>query len=175
MATSNITTLNVYNIPSPINLTCELSLTNSPLKVIVDAKYYSVLISVSNCYLLESGYVQSTFGFMNGKSIRLHKFIMILEGKLVEGLNIDHIDRNKLNNCSFNLRMVTTKENSHNRGKRQGCSSEYVGVSWSYRDRKWEAYIKHNGKKSYLGSYTSENEALANIPIREDVKVYNFH
>ena len=38
-----------------------------------------------------------------------------------EGLVVDHIDRNRLNNCASNLRWVTTRENNRNSGICQKC------------------------------------------------------
>jgi hypothetical protein len=37
--------------------------------------------------------------------------------------------------------------------------SEYVGVSWDKRDRRWVAGIRHGGKRQHLGSFDDEQEA----------------
>ena len=42
--------------------------------------------------------------------------------------------------------------------ERQG-PSEYVGVSWSKKRRKWTADIYHDGKMQYLGGFDDEHEA----------------
>jgi hypothetical protein len=45
------------------------------------------------------------------------------------------------------------------RRKKGVTTSEYVGVSWNKKRRKWKAQISHDGKNQYLGSYDDEREA----------------
>jgi HNH endonuclease/AP2 domain len=73
--------------------------------------------------------------------------------------NLDHIDRNRLNNCISNLREATYSENNKNQTKQANRSSRYVGVWWNKPNQKWNAGIGANGKYAYLGSFTSEEEA----------------
>lgn len=162
-------------------LVCELPLANSTLTTKVDAKYFSHLNQISNWYLNDiSGAVKSGASLVNGKKFFLHRYIMMLEGKLVSELQVDHKDRNKLNNVSNNLRMVTEIENKRNRGKYKNSKSKYIGVSWKESRGKWEAALQHNGVRKYLGRFDSEveaanayNLALAAVPIAENFKVYN--
>ena len=72
---------------------------------------------------------------------------------------VDHIDGNKLNNHWENLRWATRTENNRNRAKRANATSSYYGVSWSKTSNKWLAQISIEGKRTNLGTYTSEKEA----------------
>jgi hypothetical protein len=47
------------------------------------------------------------------------------------------------------------------RQRGSGCakSSEFVGVSWSKRNRRWEAQFRHDGKKHHVGYFDDEREA----------------
>eukprot|EP01046_Picozoa_sp_COSAG06_P008169 COSAG06_NODE_410_length_16089_cov_9.968793_15_plen_519_part_00 len=44
------------------------------------------------------------------------------------------------------------------RRKKSATTSEYVGISWDKKRRKWRAHIKHDGKEQHLGSFDDERE-----------------
>ena len=50
---------------------------------------------------------------------------------------VDHIDRDRLNNMSSNLRFCTAQQNARNISTRVGCSSSYKGVSFIKKQNKW--------------------------------------
>ncbi len=62
---------------------------------------------------------------------------------------IDHIDRNILNNCVSNLRLVSNQENSFNKGAK----------GYRKNGNKYQARIKINGKLIHLGLFETEEEA----------------
>lgn len=71
---------------------------------------------------------------------------------------IDHRDRNRLNDAWQNLRQCTNAENSWNRGKRSDNTSGFVGVTWNKKRRSWQAQIKVNGKNRVLGFSTCPSD-----------------
>ena len=73
--------------------------------VLIDKSKISKLIKYK--WRFKTGYAVSQ---CNGKTILMHRLIMNFPDK-----EIDHIDRNKLNNLRSNLRAVTSKENMNNR------------------------------------------------------------
>jgi hypothetical protein len=97
---------------------------------------------------VQNGYVR---GCINRTSkITMHKLLM---GEPPQGMEIDHINRDKLDNRRENLRFVTKSENAHNRGMGTGC------VWYEPRLSKWRAEIRENGKKKHLGVFLTEEEA----------------
>lgn len=87
-----------------------------------------------------------TYNEQTQKYVAMHQ---IITGKN----NIDHIDRNGLNNKKENLREATMQTNAWNKDKRKDNTSGYKGV---YRSTSaWIASIQ--GK--YLGSYKTKEEA----------------
>jgi hypothetical protein len=72
---------------------------------------------------------------------------------------VDHIDRNPLNNTRANLRFCTHSENQRNKASKPLSTSKYLGVHWHKKDCKWQATIRVEGKKVYLGSFKSEEDA----------------
>ncbi len=90
----------------------------------------------------------------NGKNTAMHRFIM----KPAEGLVVDHIDGNGLNNTRANLRICTYQQNICNR-KGWGKDSKYKGVCWDIYNKKWRAQINFNRECRYLGVFEDEIEA----------------
>jgi len=76
----------------------------------------------------------------------------------VEGLEIDHVNGNTLDNRRDNLRHVTHSQNMANQVKTRGVS-EFKGVSWKKRNKKWMAQIYKNSTCFYIGLFLSETEA----------------
>lgn len=72
---------------------------------------------------------------------------------------LDHIDGDGTNNKVDNLRLVSNQENQMNKRAKVGCSSKYKGVHWCKQRERWRSRIKISGKFTFLGSYTSEEEA----------------
>jgi hypothetical protein len=68
---------------------------------------------------------------------------------------VDHRNRDKLDNRTQNLHVVTHAENMMNVGANRGSTSPYRGVSWSDRLGKWVASFRGR----HLGCFDSEDEA----------------
>lgn len=92
----------------------------------------------------------------NPRSILMHRQIM---GFPEKGFDVDHVDRNGLNNQRENLRVVTHSENLRNRRKSKNKSSQYLGVCLCKRTGRWMAYITIDGKLKGIGRYDTEREA----------------
>lgn len=95
---------------------------------------------------------------INGKIIRLHNFLM---GPAPRSLEWDHWDRNPLNNCRANLRLVTHTEQMLNKKLAKNNSSGHKGVSWHRGNNRWIAQIKIAGKIKHLGYFHSFPAAVA--------------
>lgn len=94
---------------------------------------------------------------INGKIIKLHRFIM---GDPA-GLVIDHCDGNRLNNRKANLRVCTVKENNMNLGLTRRNKSGYRGVSFSREMNKYRATISLDRKQLHLGYFERPDLAAA--------------
>ena len=86
----------------------------------------------------------------------LHRFLM----DAPDGVEVDHIDGNGLNNCIRNLRLVSHAQNLRGfQRKSLGCSSKYRGVDWYRAHQKWRAQINYRGRFYHLGYFYSEKDA----------------
>ena len=95
------------------------------------------------------GYLQIK---LNQKPYRLHRLVWLWHGKQLPE-QLDHIDRNPLNNKIENLREATASQNQWNTSKCDG------GVSFHKASNKWRARIKIHNKEIYLGVYSNYQEA----------------
>lgn len=91
-----------------------------------------------------------------GNQILLHRFILNLSNKLIE---VDHKDRNGLNNQKYNLRSCTRAQNSVNRIITSRNSSGYKGVHYHKQAMKWQARITLDKKIYSLGLFNNPIDA----------------
>ena len=101
------------------------------------------------------------FQAKNGKRKTLLMSRIILGLKVGDKRQADHINHDTLDNRRANLRICTHAENQHNQRAHRfhngkPCLSQYHGVSWHKAAKKWHARIRNNGKRIYLGCFTSE-------------------
>lgn len=93
--------------------------------------------------------------------IKLHRLLLGL--KIGDGVIVDHIDGNGLNNQRGNLRICSHQQNLRNqdRTEKPYKTSKFKGVCWHKKNKKWIAGIFINKKKIYLGQFESEEDAAA--------------
>ncbi len=70
-----------------------------------------------------------------------------------EELDVDHIDRDRANNCLSNLRMVTRSQNMFN----QDCKG--YSFKKNLKTKPWQAQIHVDGKQHHLGYFATKEEA----------------
>lgn len=87
----------------------------------------------------------------------MHKEIM----KVGKGVQVDHINRNSLDNRKENLRICSHEQNQHNRRKFRNNTSGYIGVTVNKNSFSARICQVINGKSTvlYLGSYKTIEEA----------------
>ena len=111
---------------------------------------------VKNWGNTSDGYCQVWF---NGTMIRYHNIIWVLStGKdIPQGLEIDHINGNKLDNRIENLRVVSHRKNGQNmKVHRDG---QLVGCYYHKRVKRYVSKIQINSKLIHVGYYETEQEA----------------
>jgi len=92
----------------------------------------------------------------SSESALMHRYLM----GTPDGLQVDHINGDRLDNRRCNLRLCNTAQNNRNMrpGARKG-SSRFKGVHWCTTRRKWCAMIKDDHRRYNLGRFSSEIEA----------------
>lgn len=126
--------------------------------------------AIAGC-LDNSGYLRVK---CNKKMHLVHRIIYEMEiGPIPDGMQVDHIDHNRLNNYPSNFRLVTNAINCKNQIKRITNTSGVTGVYWHTRDKIWAAHINDNGKQIYLGKFNSKQEAIT--ARKEAEKLLGYH
>lgn len=73
----------------------------------------------------------------HGRLIHMHRLILAAK----PGEQVDHKDRNTLNNQRDNLRIANSRQQAANRGMRVDNSSGFKGVTWMKQKNKWRAQL----------------------------------
>lgn len=107
--------------------------------------------------LTPKGYVTRSQSF-DGKEFRLllHRVVMSAPAEM----QVDHIDRNPLNNQRSNLRLVDNSLNQHNRGISKKNTSGATNVYWDKERSRWRVRSWLNDKSVDLGRYKEYDEAV---------------
>lgn len=96
------------------------------------------------------------------KRYQMHRVVLerVLNRTLLSSEQVDHKDGSGLNNQRGNVRLATRSQNQMNKGKRTTPSqSQFKGVTWHKRSRKWYAQIRLDQKQIYIGMFNSEEDA----------------
>ena len=113
------------------------------------------------------GYIKAAMG---GKTVLLARYVWLLHSGDWPKQDIDHINRDKLDNRIANLRDVSCSENAKNKtplyqlGKSRNKSSGLpTGVEFNKRNRyrPYTAQVWSGGKTKHLGCFATPEEASA--------------
>jgi hypothetical protein len=124
------------------------------VKVKIDPEDWP-LVSDYHWFINSSGY---PITFDLGTCKLLHRMIMEYHfGN--QPLDVDHIDRNKLNNQKSNLRFCSHMVNCRNHKLHIHNKTGYTGIRFT-KSRKWEVEVNYNYRKYYVGRFDSIEDAL---------------
>lgn len=137
----------------------EVELINSDSVVVCDKADY-LYVSSHRWRLTNSGYAMT---YVDRKGVFMHRAIAACP----KGLEIDHINHNKMDNRRCNLRIVTRGQNALNQPLRKTNTSGYKGVR--PHGKKWQAYIMVNRKMLLLGTYADKEDARKVREVAEKV------
>ena len=131
-----------------------IQLTQNKQTVVDDTDY--VWLSQWKWYYDNHGYaITNDYSTGKHKHIRMHRLIT----NAPKGMDVDHVDMNKLNNTRGNLRICNRSENMCNTKLKSSNTSGIKGVTWDKTCNKWMAGIMVNYKRINLGRFSDINKA----------------
>ncbi len=122
---------------------------------LVDDVDYDRLVAMGKWCINSKGYAvrflhfKKPFGKRYREIIRMHRVIM----DCPDGVFVDHINGNPLDNRKANLRICSNSENLRNRKIARNNSSGFKGVHWRKDVRKWRSRIALDNKQKHLGYF----------------------
>ncbi len=130
-----------------------IPLGNSGFCTLVDDEDYNNLVQY-HWFLHFVGYA-SRKGFKDGKhyNLYLHRYLTGVS----KGVQVDHINQDKLDNRKCNLRICTKAQNSIHHKLYVNNKSGFHGVH--AHQGKWCAHIKKDQKTVYIGIFDTKEEA----------------
>lgn len=156
---SNLWTGNIYErFPSHIEIECF-----DGKKIIISPEDLDI-VAPYVWHVDKNGYAITK---KDGKMYKMHRIIMGLS--TCNTLEVDHINRNTIDNRRTNLRIATRSQNCINRGLLSSNKSGTAGVYWASSVGKWAAQISNNGVKHYLGVFDSLEDAVLARQSQESV------
>jgi hypothetical protein len=98
---------------------------------------------------------------VNGKrtTVYMHRLI----AGATSGQEVDHVNRNTLDNRRSNLRVGTHNDNMQNRNPHRRSLTGIVGVSWQPKRRRYEARVIVNGTMVLSKRFKSLDEAIVAV------------
>jgi hypothetical protein len=134
-------------------------LNNSPLTVLIDATDFHLVRGRAWCKYdgASTSYAFTSARKGIGPRADMHRLII---GVADSHLWVDHIDGNGLNNRRHNLRIAVGGQNQAHRIRLQDRNtSGYAGVRKAAKSERWEAFIRWEGHRYFLGAYVDKQKA----------------
>lgn len=119
------------------------------------------------CWLWTGHQIWGGYGLAmwGGREQPVHRIIYeAVRGEITDGMQLDHLCRNRLCVNPDHLEEVTNRENCTRGAKsalKPDATSKFVGVSWDRPRKAWKAQAMIDGRQTFLGRFSTEEEAHA--------------
>lgn len=128
-------------------------------EAVIDAADIPLIAGRNWCAKVYPRTVYAQRGTMNAKresvSFLMHRVLI----SAPDGMQVDHIDGDGLNNRRSNLRLATHSQNGKNQKTPSNNTSGIKGVKWDKERKKWYASIKIEKKSKFIGRFNRIDEA----------------
>jgi hypothetical protein len=125
--------------------------------VLVDDEDYNELVKKGLWITYKQGRLEVII--VGKEKTHLNRYVLEKAGVNIEGLVIDHRDRDPLVNTKKNLRPCFSDQNAFNMRRYQNKEVHYKGVTFDGRKQFFQARIYPHGKQISLGSFDTPEQA----------------
>ena len=133
-----------------------IGITSNGEKFYIDIEDYDK--AKKYCWRIDChGYVVANSRDGSNRIIKLHRFVMNVNDS---DILVDHKNWDKTNNRKSNLRKASKTENNINIKRKTNNTTGYTGVTLNKNSGKYIARISKNGKRIYLGTFDTFEEAV---------------
>ncbi len=124
------------------------------MAALVDDEFYDILIAMGSWAFTVNGYAERSR--KRQCPLKMHRVVWTLSGRhIANGLHLDHINRDRLDNRLDNLRLVTPSQNAANRSLRSDSTSRYKGVTLMRATGRWRVCVR----SKYIATFSDKIEA----------------
>lgn len=131
-----------------------------PLSQSVGTRGYALVDAADVDYLNQWRWTLNANGYawrtVSGSTQHVYMHREIAGATRGDGLYVDHMNRDRLDNRRANLRIVTPHDSAQNK---PAITGRYRGVHWDAARGKWAAAAQLNGRRHHIGRYDSEEAA----------------
>tara|TARA_R100000654_G_C2619033_1_gene118081 strand:+ start:33 stop:587 length:555 start_codon:yes stop_codon:yes gene_type:complete len=121
--------------------------------------------------LHKSGNLYYKYIGINGKQYAEHRIIwFLINNENLGDFDIDHINKNTLDNRIHNLRRVSTKENNNNKKIYKNSKTGYPGI-YKDIDGRYSAIVFVNNKSYRCGTYETIKLAIIAQKLKKNILV----
>lgn len=134
----------------------EIPLTQGKVALVDDEDYeWLTRWKWTACKDKDNWYAMRREGYPKRRNVKMHRVVINAPSEM----EVDHRDRNGLNNQKYNLRLCNTVQNSRNRRVRSDSRTGVKGVVFRVETEKYRVTICVNGKRKNLGQYDTIEDA----------------
>jgi len=123
----------------------------------------------ANGYAVRDEYLGKIDGKYKHQTVLMHRVLL----NAPSGVDVDHVNRDKLDNRRTNLRLATRSQNRANIGRVKRPNSDLpLGVTYnpSVRSRQpYMARVTHQGKSYFLGNFYSVKDASRAYQLKKEM------
>lgn len=132
----------------------EVPLTRGAVALVDECDFERV--TAHRWYLTSSGYAARSIWNCGDRRIEyMHRAIM----EAPPGIEVDHINHDRVDNRRSNLRCVDHSTNAKNVSSHRDGTSHYRCVSFDKKRGLWVVFARIDGKQRYFGSFEHEEDA----------------